>query len=129
MRDIVGLMIHHRATAQNFSFSPKKPVCRVRGSPEVERPEPSAPAAHDAPVPGSLCYLRPVPLARYSTFDGRKYTAIHPVKQLGSVGAGPPKTLLAPKGTNTKLFSAFAATECAVEAGCDGGVPGPTGTL
>ena len=26
MRNIAGLMIHHRTTAQNFSFSPKKPI-------------------------------------------------------------------------------------------------------
>jgi len=32
--------------------------------------------------------------ASYSSFGGRKYTAIHPVKQSG-------KTLLAPRGTNT----------------------------
>ena len=38
------------------------------------------------------------------------YTAIHPVKQSG-------KTLLAPKGTNTWLVAALAATECAVAAG------------
>jgi hypothetical protein len=26
MRDIAGLMIHHQTTAQNFAFSPKKPI-------------------------------------------------------------------------------------------------------
>src|SRR5262252_9075184 len=39
------------------------------------------------------------------------YTAMHPVRQSG-------KTLFAAKGTNTRLVWAFAATECAVPAGC-----------
>src|SRR6266567_3401002 len=47
-------------------------------------------------------------LYRYSDLP---YTAIHPVKQSG-------KTLLAGKATNTRLFMALAATECAVPAGC-----------
>ena len=28
MRDTAGMMMHHWATAQNFAFSPKKPVGR-----------------------------------------------------------------------------------------------------
>ena len=88
------------------------------GSPELGRPEPSSQAAHGAPVQWRLRYLRPAPVAWHSTFDSRKYTARQPVKQLGSVAVGPPKTLLAAKGANTKLLSALAATECAVPAGC-----------
>src|SRR6266853_5692590 len=26
MRDIAGMMVHHQTTAQNFAFSPKKPI-------------------------------------------------------------------------------------------------------
>jgi hypothetical protein len=47
MRDTVDMMIHYQTTAQNFAFSPKKPVrralgastlddaCRLSSSPEV----------------------------------------------------------------------------------------------
>src|SRR5262249_33796998 len=49
---------------------------------------------------------------------GPTNTAINPVKAAG-------KAVFAGKGTTTKLFVAFTATECAVPAGC----PGPAGTL
>jgi hypothetical protein len=49
---------------------------------------------------------------------------MHPVKQFLDA-SGLKNTLFAPNGTNTKLFAALAATECAVPAGC----PVPPGTL
>src|SRR5262249_46856907 len=59
----------------------------------------------------------------------RPNTAMHPFSQSGT---GPPfgtakalNALLAARGTNTRLFAALAATECAVPAGC----PTPAGPL
>src|SRR5215467_11853793 len=69
-------------------------------------------------APRGECPDERLPSKRHSAFDGLKNTAIHPVKQAG-------KAVFAGKGTNTKLFAAFTATECAVPAGC----PVPAGTL
>src|SRR5262252_4472779 len=90
-------------------------VSSTRHRPHVARPG-GAPRGMLRPfagrnAPRGECPDEHLPSKRHSAFDGLTNTAIHPVKQAG-------KALFAGKGTNTKLFAAFTATECAVPAGC-----------
>src|SRR5262245_38165944 len=98
---------------QMRSLSHVQAVCCAPGGAPRRRHDPLS-----AATPRAVSVRRALTLRASFGLRRLTNTAIHPVKQVG-------KALFAGKGTNTKLFAAFTATECAVPAGC----PVPAGTL